>query len=191
MSIKFGNCRKNLILAWTMVEMMVAVGVFSICGAAISTIFVFSIRSFAALSNYASLDKENRETMDKITQELRQARQVTDYSSTNGANTLTLINGEGEQVSYSFSANTKQMIRQAQGGYTQVLLTNCDLLSFSLFMRPPTNAGFNAYFPATGNWTNSVKMVQLTWKTSMTLPNARVTSENVQTARVVIRKQQE
>jgi hypothetical protein len=40
------------------------------------------------------------------------------------------------------------------------------------------------------NWQQEVKVVELTWKTSMSIcPTAEVNSEDVQTAKVIIRKQ--
>ncbi|MEY2429368.1 MAG: hypothetical protein QOJ40_2253 [Verrucomicrobiota bacterium] len=173
--------------AWTLVEMVAALGVFSISGLALCTIFVYSIRSFAALNNYCTLDRANRQAMDLLTGEIRQAKQVTNYS-TNGTSTLTILNGNGQTVTYTFSPTTKQMLRN-DGTSTQVLLTNCSLLNFSLFCRAPITNSFDSYPVATNNWQQTVKVVQFTWKTSMTLPNAQVNSENVQTARVVIRKQ--
>ena len=173
--------------AWTLIEMVMAVGVFAVAGAALSTTFIFSVRSFAALNNYCTLDRANRQAMDKLTSEIRQAKQVTNYT-TNGVSTLTILNGDGVQVTYTFSPTTKQMLR-TDGTSTQVLLTNCNLLNFSLFSRAPINYSFDSYPVATNNWQQTVKVVQFTWKTSMTLPNAQVNSENVQTARVVIRKQ--
>jgi type II secretory pathway pseudopilin PulG len=173
--------------AWTLVEMVAALGVFSIAGVALCLIFVYSIRSFAALNNYCTLDRANRQAMDLLTGEIRQAKQVTNYS-TNGTSTLTILNGDGQTVTYTFSPTTKQMLRN-DGTSTQVLLTNCSLLNFSLFCRAPITNSFDSYPVATNNWQQTVKVVQFTWKTSMTLPNAQVNSENVQTARVVIRKQ--
>jgi hypothetical protein len=170
--------------------MLVAVGVFSIAGLALSTIFVFSVRSFAALTNYAMLDKENRQAMDKMTREIREAKQVVNYT-TNGASSLSIINGDGNTVTYTFSPSQKKMIRQVSGAETEVLLTNCDLLSFNLYMRTPVTNSLQPYTLAAGDWPTTVKVVQLQWKTSCTLPNSRVNSENVQTARVVIRKQQD
>ena len=170
--------------------MIVATAVFSIAGLALSTIFVFSLRSFAALTNYAMLDKENRLAMDKMTREIREARSVVNYT-TNGASSLSILNGDGNTVTYTFSPSTKKMIRQVSGAETETLLTNCDLLSFQLFMRTPVTNSLQPYTVASNDWQSTVKVVQLSWKTSCTLPNARVTSENVQTARVVIRKQQE
>jgi len=174
---------------WTLVEMMVSIGVFSIAGLALSTIFIFSIRSFAALSNYATLDRENRYAMDTITRELRQAQKVTDYQ-TNGSSSISIINGAGQNVTYTFNSSSKQMLRN-DGSGNQVLLTNCSLLNFTLYTRAPLSNSFDSYPVATNNWQQTVKVVQFTWKTSMTLPNSQVNSENVQTARVVIRKQQD
>src|SRR3954468_10344265 len=116
--------------AWTLVEMMVSVAVFSVAGLALSTIFIFSIRSFAGLTNYAMLDKENRTAMDKMTREIREAKQVVNYT-TNGASSLSILNGDNQTVTYTFSPSQKKMIRQVSGAETEVLLTNCDLLSFN------------------------------------------------------------
>ena len=170
--------------------MLLGVAIFAVSGLGLSTMYIYSIRSFAALTNYSTLDRENRYAMDLLTREIRQAKQVVDYS-TNGNNTLTLINGDTQTVTYSFSPITKQMLRQVQGGETQVLLTNCNLLSFSLFQRNPSNGNYGIFPAATSNWQQTVKVIQFTWKTASALPNAEVNSENVQTARVVIRKQQD
>src|SRR6478736_1076754 len=97
--------------AWTLVELMVGVAVFSIAGLALSTIFVFSIRSFAALTNYAMLDKENRLAMDKLTREIREAKAVVNYT-TNGASSLSILNGDNQTVTYTFDPTSKQMVRQ-------------------------------------------------------------------------------
>jgi len=171
-------------------EMAVAVGVFSIAGLALSSLFMFSIRSFAAMANYAILDKANRQAMDTMSAEVRQAQYVTSY--TTNPPTLTILNGDGLTVSYSFSPSTHQMVRSASDGTRQVLLTNCSLLDFSLFQRNPSNANYGIFPAAVGQWQTSVKAVELTWKTAMTIsPTANVNSENVQTARIVIRKQQD
>ena len=53
------------------------------------------------------------------------------------------------------------------------------------------NGNFDIYPVATNNWQQTVKVIQLTWRTSMTLPNGVGNSENIQTARIVIRKQQD
>jgi type II secretory pathway pseudopilin PulG len=177
--------------AWTLVEMMVAVAIFSVATAALCTLFMFSMRSFASLANYAALDQQNRHAMDVLTKELREAIEITDYQTNATTATLTLLNGETQNVSYTFTLASKQMVRQANG-QSQVLLTNCALLQFHLFERTPSNGNYNFFPVATNNWQKTVKLVELTWKTSKALnPTTRINSENVQTARIVIRKQQD
>jgi len=175
---------------FTLVELMMGVAIFSVTSVAMCSLFLFSTRSFAALSNYSALDKSNRQAMDLLTREIRQAKQVNNYTT----NSVSIVTGDTPPltVTYSFSPTTKQMVRSATDGTTtttQVLLNNCNLLSFSLFTRVPIGGTYDAFPAATTNWQDTVKVIQLTWKTSTTLPNAVVNSENVQTARIVIRKQ--
>lgn len=171
----------------TLLELMIAVGVFGIVALALSTLLVFSARSLASVANYVELDKENREAMDKLTREIRQARQVMACNS----NSITILNGDGDQVSYAFEPLTKRMIRMSSDGSgAQVLLNDCDLLNFGLYQRNPVGGSYDIYPAASGAWQQTVKVVQLTWRTSRTLPGTPiVNSENVQTARIVIRKQ--
>lgn len=176
--------------AYTLVEIMVAVGLFSITGMVLSTIFLFSVKSFASMANYAALDRENREAMDQLTREIRQARLVLSYTTNSTGNTLRVRNGENQEVSYTFNERNKEF-RRSVNGVSDLLLTNCNLLNFSLYQRNPSNANFGVFPVASGNLTQSVKVVQLTWKTSRRVPAGPVNSENIQTARIVIRKQQD
>ncbi|HZR17021.1 MAG TPA: prepilin-type N-terminal cleavage/methylation domain-containing protein [Verrucomicrobiae bacterium] len=174
----------------TLVELMVATGIFSISGIALATIFLFCIRSFAAMTNYATLDKCNRHAMDIVTAEIRQAQKVLSFSSNSTSTSLTILNGAGANVTYAFDSTRQQFTRN--DGNTTVLLTNCNLVAFGLYVRPPASNSFDMYPLNTGvNWQQQVKTIQLTWKTSMNIcPTAQINSEDVQTACIVIRKQQ-
>lgn len=178
--------------AFTLVETMVGVAVFSLAAMALATIFLFSIRSYAAMANYALLDQKNRQAMDQLTYEIRQAQKVVNYVTNAGASSLIITNGAGVQVTYTFNSTNQTVSRSGSDGTSAVLLTNCALLNFNLYMRPPTNGSFDTYqVPTNINWQKEVKVVQLSWKTSMSIPPARITSEDIQTARIVIRKQQD
>ncbi len=177
-------------LGWTLVEIMVATGLFSISSIALGTIFIFSIKSFASMANYSGLDRENRAAMDILTREIRQAKLVTGYVTNSAGNSLSIRNGDGQDVTYSFSKANQQFNRTVNG-YSSMLLTNCNLLSFNLFQRTPQGSNFGMFPIAYGNYTQSVKVVQLTWRTSRQVPSGPVNSENIQTARIVIRKQQD
>jgi len=178
--------------AWTLVEMMVALGVFSVSGLALMGMYLFCVKGMASMYNYSLLDQYNRQAMDQLTREIRQSKQVLAY--TTNSITIQSANSDGStgpQVTYSFSGRTQKLIRTSSDGTSKVLLNNCSLLSFSLFTRVPLGGSYDSYPVATGNWTNTVKVLQLTWKTAIQLPSGPINSENVQTARVVIRKQQD
>lgn len=173
--------------AWTLTEMMVALAIFSIVGLALASFMIFGARSFVAMSNYAQLDKANREALDLLTREIRQAKHVSDY--TTNPPTLKLVSGDGKTVIYTFNPVSETMVRDASDGSHKVLLENCKLLNFNLYKRNPSNANYGIFPTAENDWKNTAKVLVLTWKTSMTIsPTERVTSENVQTARIVIRK---
>ncbi len=177
--------------AWTLVEMMTAVGLFSLVGLALMGTYVFSVKSMASMYSYALLDAYNRQAMDQLTREIRQAKKVLDYTT----NSITILtandNGTTPTVTYTFSPSTKKMIRTSSDGSSKLLLDNCSLLQFSLYTRCPSNREFGSYPVAENAWSNSVKVLQLTWKTGITQPSGIAASENVQTARIVIRKQQD
>ena len=182
----FIKIRPKSARGYTLVEVVVAMGVFSIVGMALATLFMFSVRTFASLVNYAELNRENRQAMDLMTREIRQAKEVTAYTT----NSISLVNGDGLTVTYSFSPIGKQMVRDVSDGTHQVLLDDCSLLDFHLFQRNPIDGTYDVYPVATNDWEQTVKVVQLTWKTSRTLnPRSIINSEDVQTARIVIRKQ--
>src|SRR5262252_111804 len=153
--------------AWTLVEAMVGVGVFSISGLALATIFLFCIRSFAALTNYAVLDKANREAMDRLVRELRQAQYVVDYASNATSRALTILNGDNVTVTYTFDSTTQQFTRN--DGTSKMMLTNCNLLNFELYKRPVPANSWDDYPVTSTNYQQYAKVVELTWKTSMNI----------------------
>jgi prepilin-type N-terminal cleavage/methylation domain-containing protein len=173
-------------VGWTLVEMMVALALFSIASAGLATLYTFTSRSFAALGDYAQLSKANRQAMDILTREIRQAKQVNSCST--NPPSITITRGDGLSVTYSFNSDRQQLVRTVSDGTRQVLLSNCSLISFNLCQRNPIGGTYNIYPAAVDNWQRTVKVIQLTWKTSAKISN-RTVSENVQTARIVIRKQ--
>jgi len=179
---------------WTLVEMMVAVALFSLGSMSLMGLYIFSVKTTASLVAYADLDKRNRQAMDLLTREIRQARWVRGYTT----NSITILapreysSGDHEVTDF-FNPTSKKLLRKSSDEPTKVLLDNCSLLRFELFTRCPSNAvyGFGSFPVATNNWQITVKVLQLTWKTSIIQPSGIINSENVQTARIVIRKQQD
>ena len=177
---------------WTLVEMMMAVGIFSLSILVLMGLYVFSVKSMASMYSYALLDSNNRQAMDQLTREIRQSKSVLSFTT----NSITILTsdasgGDGPRVTYLFSPSAKKMLRTSSDGSTTTLLNNCSLLSFQLFTRCPSNGVFGIFPVAVNNWSNTVKVLQLTWKTSIIQPSGIANSENIQTARIVLRKQQD
>lgn len=170
---------------FTMVEMMVSAGLFGVATASVCTLYLVSTRGFASLANYAELDKINRVAMDTLTKEIRQARIVTDVQS----NSFSVINGDGQSVTYWFNPTVKQFIRTAGDGSVKVLISSCSLINFDVYQRNNIFGTWDQYPAATNNWSESVKVLRLTWKTAREIPGGPGVSENVQTAKIIIRKQ--
>ena len=181
---------------WTLVETMVAVAILSLSGLALMGLYLFCVNGMASMYNYALLDQYNRQAMDQLSREIRQARGVVGYATNSiTIQTANTDGSAGPNVTYSFNAIGQKLIRSSDDGTSKVLLNHCSLLQFQLFTRCPTNGTLdsitNAFPMATSDWTKTAKILQLTWKTAMRLPSGAVNSENIQTARVVLRGQQD
>jgi prepilin-type N-terminal cleavage/methylation domain-containing protein len=169
---------------FTLVEFMVATCLFGLASMAVMTFYMYSTRAFASLTSYSELDKINRNAMDTLTAEIRQAIRVTDVTS----NSVTMINGDMQSVTYRFDTVNRALVRIVNGA-PQKLITDCTLLNFDVFQRNNIAGTWNQYPVATNDWAQYVKVIQLRWKTYRAVPGGPGVSENVQTAKIVIRKQ--
>lgn len=162
-------------------EVMVACGIAGILSLVLVSISMFSGRSFAAFYNYVDLDDYNRIAMDTLTRDLRQCNKVTACSAVS----LTVEDSDGVDITYTWNANTRLLTR-TKGASTRTLLKECDTLTFAIAQRNPVNGSYNVY-PAASPAT--AKVVNVAWNCSRTILGRKANTENVQTARIVIRKQ--
>jgi prepilin-type N-terminal cleavage/methylation domain-containing protein len=182
MYIKFHRRSQH---GFSLVELLVSSALFGLLGLTLASVYMFSTRSFVSIVNYAELDKINRTAMDSLSKEIRQAQQVTDATT----NSITIINGDGLSVSYIFNVASGNLIRTASDGSSKTLLSSCTLLGFNIYQRNPIGGTYDIYPAATNNWQATAKVISLTWKATRPMPSGFGVSENIQTARVVIRKQ--
>lgn len=163
---------------WTLVEMIVALAAGSVILAAILSTALFVSKSFIAMGNYTDLDRESRHALDTMSRDIRNAAGMSAYAT----NSITLTNRDGSQFTYAYSSNTTLLTRVNSSG-TTVLLTNCNILTFHIYQRNPTN---NFQFtPATA--VSQAKLVDVSWRCSRNILGAIINSESVQTAKIVIR----
>ena len=178
-SIKRGLRRRQAGMG--LAEAIIAIGITSMILLALVAITVFSSRSFVALANYVELDDYNRVAMDTLTRDLRECNRVTACDT----NSLVIEDSDGFSITYAFSGGAKTLTR-TKNSIPKVLLTGCDNCSFVLCQR---NAVTNSYDVFPTAVAANAKVVNVAWNCSRSILGQKANTENVQTARIVIRKQ--
>jgi len=166
--------------AMTLVEMMVAVGVGSMVLMSMAVIFATSSRSFAAIGNYVGMDRASRNALDQMSRDIRRSRDLISFSNTKlEFNYLGATN-----LVYNWNSSLQQLTQWKTGdAKTNVLLTNCAWLQFSMYKNIPLPGGTNA----TTTLPSEGKAISVAWKCSQKILSKTVTSEDMQQAMIVIR----
>jgi hypothetical protein len=163
-------------------EVLIGMGIGAVVLAGLAQLTFYTGRSFAALMNYIELDRYSRNALDQMVYKIRQADELKSYAT----NRLVFSYERTNDLIYAYSPSTRQLTETLRGE-TKVLLSGCDVLTFSIFQRN-TAAGTYDQFPATLT-NNAVKLVQLNWTCSRTVLGAQINTESVQSAKIVIRNQ--
>ena len=179
----------------TLVEILVAVGISSIVLGAIMMLFMFSNRSFVAMGNYVSLDRDSRNGIDQMSKEIRQATALVAFQTNMPKSlTFTIPNDTGSYtVSYQWvSDSSGSAILRIQNGVSTVLLTNVDLWNFKICQRTPMTNMPNEFYLATNTAgvldPKECKLIDMTWKCFREiLKGKKANTEVVQTAQIVLR----
>ena len=166
----------------TLVELMVALGAGALLLAAVATVWVFTSRSFVAIGNYVDMDNASRNTLDAMSQEIRGAQALVFYRT----NQITLQNPTNSSIpyfSYIFDPSAATLVRSNNAG-NKILLRECDYVIFNVAQRNVTN---NFQFYSTADQPTLTKLVDVSWKCSRKILGAKVNTESVQTAKIVLR----
>lgn len=146
------------------------------------------------MANYSVLDKKNREAMDLISKDIRGAKQLNGCTNNTSFASLSLINQDDVSILYTFDSLNGKILRTTTGGIpTQTLVEDCKRLEFIFYTRV-AGGGFKKYQATNqvllaADLQNYVKAIQLSWAASSTLkPSTRTTTENIQTALIVLRE---
>jgi len=173
-----GRAGRRHSVAFTLVEMMIAMGLGVMVLGMVATLTMFTVRSFVAMGNYNDLERASTRALDTMSREIRQVDQVTSFT----ANQIVMRTMDGSTLSYVYDPNA-QTLTQIKGGTRNVLLEQCDYLKFNLSQRnPSTNFTF---YPATT--ISQAKLLDVSWRCTRTILGERLNTESVQTAKIVIR----
>ena len=176
------NKKPGAIAAATLVELMIAILVGSLVFLVLTAIAVYTSRSFAALGNYMELDKRSRNTLDRMTQMIRESDGVLSWS-----NHELVLSYQTQPLSFAYKPSDKQLVMTETNGSQRALLEGCDFLDFQIFQRTAVGGVYDQY-PVTADEA-AAKIVQISWVCSRSLIGNLINSESVQSAKIVIRKQ--
>lgn len=167
---------------FTTIEFLVAMGVGFLALAGVAALSVYTARSFAAMGNYMELDKNSRSALDRMTQLVREADGVTDYSDQS-----VTLSYHGATIAFNYSPDQKTLTLVNTNGATDRLLTDCTFLNFQVYQRNPVAGTYDQY-PVTAD-ESAAKIVQVSWICTRRLIGNLLNTESVQSAKIVIRKQ--
>ena len=160
---------------------MVSVGISTLIMGAIMYALFFSSRSFVAMGNYMDLNKASLIALDKLTRDIRETSSLQTFAT----NQLVFLDSNSNQLTFTWNPTSRQLTRSS-GGTTDILLSDCDYLSFDIFRRNPTTDGVMGFHSASNN-AALCKLVNVGWRCSRTILGAKVNTESVQTAKIVMR----
>jgi len=166
--------------AFTLVEYVIGIGIGSLVLLTILSLSLYSGKSFAGLANYVDLNASSVNALDQMSKDIRQCVALTGYSSTQ----VTFDDGTLSPLIYSYDPTARTLTRQS-GGQAKVLLTQCDDLRFAIYQRTPLPGSYDQYPVAA---VTTCKVVAVKWVCSRTILGAKVNSEDIQEAKIVIRK---
>jgi type II secretory pathway component PulJ len=166
----------------TLVEVLVATAIGSMILVAAGSLMVYNSRSLAALTNYADLDRYSRTAVDKLSQDIRQATALVAFTSTELE--FNASNGRSN-VTYTFNPDTRQLVRRS-GNNREVLLQECDSLTFTVYGRNNVSNSWDQFVVTNAA---GAKLIKLNWTCSRTILGQALNTESIQTAKIVMRKQ--
>jgi hypothetical protein len=143
-------------------------------------VWIFTACSFAAMQNYADLDRCSQNALDLMSRDARQAKALV-YFHTNLLG-FSSIDGGSTNVWYFYNPSAGTLTR-VYGSEWRILLRDCDYLTFSISQRCPSN-DFKFYQV---NTVSDAKLIDVAWKCSRQIYGQKVNTESMQSAKIVIR----
>ncbi len=165
--------------AFTLIEVLMASGVGLMALLVIMLLSLYSSRSFAAIANYVDMDERSQLALDKMSREIRQSHRLVDYSPTS----ITIEDKYSNPVKFIYDPEARNLVRVA-GGVTTTNLTECDSLKFSNYQGTIRSNTFDAYDE---RYITNSRLIQVTWTCSRSILGAKMNTESVQSAKIVIR----
>jgi prepilin-type N-terminal cleavage/methylation domain-containing protein len=177
---------------FTLVEMLIATALAGMVFAMVIGTFSYSGTSFAAMGNYAELDRKSRNAVDVLSKEIRNSSALLAVS-TNNPESLTFTNATtAKKIVLTYDSAARTLTFAKTGQTTQTILSQCDQWTFSLYNKAPKLTSTNILFYGATNGAGvtdvtTCKLINMTWKCSRTIFGSKRNTESIQTAQIVLR----
>lgn len=175
---RFCGTKESRAAGFTLVEMMVGIALGTLLLTGVASMYLFSLKSFTAMSNYSELNAGNRRASDIITRDIRRATGVASATSEQ----LVLRLG-GADLIYNYDEDAGTLTRSYLE-QEEVLLRGVNTLSFSLYQRPSNGAAYEELPVAT---VSNAKLVGFRWECSRRTYGTRENSQSLEAAIVKLR----
>jgi hypothetical protein len=172
--------------AMSLVELLFAVGLGALLLGITAVLFLFGLRSFAALGNYASLTGQSHLALDRISREIQEASQVIEAQTNLPVKWLTLSNAMANPpvvIKYTWDSTSGVLTCEKTGQPIQTNLTCCDAWDFSFFQAVPSNHW--SFYPTSDP--ALCRSIGMSWKCSRTILGQKLTTEEALSAQIVRR----
>ncbi len=176
--------------AMTLIEIMIGAGLATIVLTMVMMLYMFGLRSFGSMGNYAEMDGQSRQSLDRMMREIRSSSMVVGVQNSGATKWLkvaTLPPSVNSPVTnlFTWDSTSGMLVWDQSGQASKTILTGCDQWSFSMFQRTPqTNGGWQ--FTETTDQT-ICKLINMSWKCSRTNIIRKFNSESMVSAQVVLR----
>jgi type II secretory pathway pseudopilin PulG len=172
----------------TLVEMLIVVGLGTIVLTMVSLLYMFGLRSFGAMANYADMDAKSRQSVDLMLKEIRKANRVVASQTSGATKWLTVVKdpttfSPAETNTFTYYSSTSRLVWSKTGQSPRTLLEGCSDWGFTFYIRVPD---------ASGNFISTTdpaqcKLINMAWKCSRNNITTKMNTESMVTAEVVLR----
>lgn len=122
----------------TLPEVMVTMAISGILLTIVAQLYVYGLRSFTSLGNYADMDGKSRMALDLMSREIREASAVVSIETNATSKILTLTNAmDGTLLRYTWDGPTATLVSEQTGTPSRTNLIGCDIWNVTMFQRPP------------------------------------------------------
>lgn len=121
--------------AFTLVEVLVALGVSSLILILVCSVFLSLGKANYSVMAYSDMQADERYAASQFLKDIRSCRRVAGFTN----NVLTLQNSDGVDITYTYDPVGSNWTK-ARLGVSRALLQSCTNLTYSFFARPATNS---------------------------------------------------